>query len=154
MRKADYDLITKNISNLVHLRHELRVNGPIIQTIFHTMPENAHEEKKYLKFWRGKVDHVRHGGSISLAYSEYGTETQSINPREATCVNLWERMTIFWNGDVSLCPKDVDGNWVHGNLSESTIYELWNHDRFETLRSIHMEKRFQEFPFCYNCDME
>jgi radical SAM protein with 4Fe4S-binding SPASM domain len=153
MRKADFDLITENLFGFIRLRNEFTVNGPVIQTIFHTMPENEHEEANYLQYWRGRADHARLGGRISRSFSEHGKEIQDIEPREKSCPYLWEMMTIFWNGDVSMCPQDVDGDRVLGNLGELSIKELWNHDQLQSIRMIHIEERFHEFPFCFRCDL-
>lgn len=152
MRRGNHDRIVKNIFDFLELRSEHQVDGPVIETIFYTMPENQHEEEQYLNYWRGIVDHARLGGRISESFSEYKREG-NIAPREQTCTNIWERMTVFWNGDVTICCEDVDGDWVIGNLKRHSIVETWNCEQLLAIRRIHREKRFQEFPFCRNCDM-
>ena len=152
MRRGNHDRIVKNIFDFLELRSEHQVNGPVIETIFYTMPENQHEEEQYLNYWRGIVDHARLGGRISESFSEY-KRGGNIAPREQTCTNIWERMTVFWNGDVTICCEDVDGDWVIGNLKRHSIVETWNCEQLLAIRRIHREKRFQEFPFCRNCDM-
>jgi MoaA/NifB/PqqE/SkfB family radical SAM enzyme len=39
-----------------------------------------------------------------------------------------------------------------GNLSNTSIKEVWNGDRYKWLRQMHAEKRFDEVSFCKNCD--
>jgi len=151
MTKVNHDRVVANISSFMELRTRLGVNGPVIETMFYTMPENEHEEEQYSKYWRGKVDHARIGGRISEAFARYKGIT--ITPRKQTCKNLWERMTIFWNGNVPLCCQDVDGDWLLGNLKNNSIREIWNCEQLLSVKKIHRERRFPEFPFCYNCDM-
>jgi radical SAM protein with 4Fe4S-binding SPASM domain len=117
------------------------------------MPENEHEERLYENYWRGIVDHARLGGRISASFAEYKLEPKTITPRTRTCANIWERMTVFWNGDVTLCCEDIDGDWILGNLNEQSITEIWNSEKLLAIKKIHKEKRFSEFPFCYMCDM-
>jgi sulfatase maturation enzyme AslB (radical SAM superfamily) len=151
MKKVNHDMVMANISDFMQSRTRLGVNGPVIETMFYTMPENEHEEEQYLKCWRGKVDHARLGGRISESFARHKGIT--IEPRKQTCKNLWERMTIFWNGDATLCCQDVDGDWLLGNLNYNSIREIWNCERLLSIKKIHRGRRFQEFPFCYKCDM-
>lgn len=153
MRGVNHDKVLKNISDFLELRREHRVNGPVVETIFYTIPENEDEEERFLKYWRGKVDHARLGGRISESFSEYKRQGQTIAPRKQTCSNLWERMTVFWNGDVTICCEDVDGDWLLGSLTKHSIREIWNSEQLLSIRKIHKERQFPEFPFCSKCDM-
>lgn len=153
MKGVNHDKVVKNIFDLLELRRDLGINGPVIETIFYDTPENEHEEQEFLMYWRGTVDHVRLGGRISQSFSEYKRETQKVAPRTQTCPNLWERMTIFWNGDVTLCCQDVDGQWLFGNLNERSIKDVWNCERLQSIRQVHHERQFHNFPFCSECDM-
>lgn len=153
MRGIKHDIIINNILNFLELRKGLKINGPIVETMFYIMPKNEHEIKHYEDFWHGKVDHARVVGRISQSFSEYKKEEKAVLSRTKTCPMLWERMTIFWNGDVSLCSQDVDGDWVLGNLRKQSIFEIWNSEKMLSIKRIHMEKRFRDFQFCLSCDM-
>lgn len=152
-RREHYDKAVENLSLFLSLRKKLRVNGPVIETVFYRMPENAHEEREFVKKWRGVVDHVRLGGDISQSFSEYKRDGEQLAVRTDTCLNLWQKMTVFWNGDVTMCCEDVDGDWVLGNLSEQSISEIWNSERLLTIKRIHKEKQLKKLPLCYKCDM-
>ncbi len=151
MKKVNHDVVIANTSGFTEARTRLGVNGPVIETMFYTMPENEHEEEQYFEYWRGKVDHARLGGRISHSFARQ--EGITIAPRKQTCKNLWERMTVFWNGDVTLCCEDVDGDWLLGNLRDSSIREVWNCERLLSIKEIHRKRRFQDLPFCNKCDM-
>ena len=153
MRKGDYDKVVENIHIFLDLRKKLRVNGPIIETTLFTMPENEQEEKEYIKKWRGVVDHMRLGGGISESFSEYKRDRKTPVVRTNTCANLWRKMTIFWNGDVTMCCEDVDGDWILGNLNEQSISEIWNSDKILAIKRVHKQKKFENIPLCYTCDM-
>jgi len=152
MRRGNHDRAVNNIREFVKLRDELGVNGPVISTVFFIMPENEHEAEQYLRYWRGIVDHARLC-RISESFSEHKREGKPRAARTKTCAIIWEKMTIFWNGDVTTCAMDVDGERVLGNLNEQTVSEIWNSEQLLAIRQIHREKRFEELPFCYNCDM-
>jgi radical SAM protein with 4Fe4S-binding SPASM domain len=143
----------KNLRLLLDLRKRLGVNGPIIETVFYRMPENEHEESKFVREWRGVVDHVRVVGDISQSFSEYKQDGVSRVVRTRTCMNLWERMTVFWNGDVTMCCQDVDGDCVLGSLNEQSIKEIWHSRRLLAIKRTHENKRFERIPLCHTCDM-
>ena len=39
-----------------------------------------------------------------------------------------------------------------GSLENKTLEEVWNGERYQWLRQMHTEKRFDEVPFCKDCD--
>jgi radical SAM protein with 4Fe4S-binding SPASM domain len=153
MRGVDHDRVERNLLELLALRKELGTNSPVITTVFYAMPENVREEEQYVQHWRGVVDHARLGGKISESWAEYKRDGKTRTPRQRTCFMLWDRMTIFWNGDVTICGEDVDGELVYGNLNNSSIYELWHSEPLSAIKQIHKEKRFEEIPQCSNCDL-
>lgn len=46
-----------------------------------------------------------------------------------------------------------DSTAVLGHLSEQTVVEIWNGEKYQALRSAHREHRFDDIPYCKNCDM-
>ena len=46
-----------------------------------------------------------------------------------------------------------DSKAVLGHLSENTIEEIWNGEKYEHLREMHRQHRFDEIDYCKGCDM-
>ena len=154
MRGVDHERVFNNVVNFVELRKKLKKRGPTIETVFYLMPENVNELSLYHKRWKGIVDHVKGTANISYSYADYKKEKKDNVPlRQETCMNIWERMTVHWNGDVSMCCEDVDGDYTVGNLSEMTIKEAWNSKKLSHFRKLHKENRFREIALCKNCDL-
>jgi len=152
MKGVNHDKVEQNIFNFLELRKKHRINGPVIETIFYLMPENEQEKDQFMEYWSGKVDHATIVGRISKSFSEYKKGSIVIAPRVHTCVNLWERMSVFWNGDVTLCCIDVNGDYILGSLKEESIMKVWNCQQLLSIKKLHEEKQFRKFPFCANCD--
>jgi len=153
MRGVDHDTVLENIHGVLALRKDLGMNGPVVEVVFYTMPENEHEKERYYNHWRGVVDHVHVVKTISKQFSEFGGETQAAVPvRTNTCVNLWERMAVFWDGDVTTCIADQDGMYRLGNLGEQSIKDIWNGEVLSSIRRLHKEKKFASLPLCSRCD--
>lgn len=154
MKRVNHERVMKNISDFLALRKDHHKNGPVIETIFYPMSENEHEVKLYLKAHQGHADHVRIAGGISSAFSQYNLtdDTQKIKHRTKTCSQLWERLTVFWNGDVTICPQDLDGNRVFGNLAEQSIQEVCRKESLLNTQRIHKQGQFEKIRACYACD--
>jgi MoaA/NifB/PqqE/SkfB family radical SAM enzyme len=154
MKRVNHKRVMENISTFLALRREYHRNGPVLETIFYLMPENEHEVELYLEAYQGYMDHTRLAGSISSAFSEYKTKNENppIKPRTRTCSQLWERLTVFWNGDVTVCPQDLDGNRVFGNLAEQSIREVCMKEELLSIKRIHKQRLFEQIPVCYACD--
>ncbi len=149
MRGIEHERVVANISEFMAMRSRLGMNGPVVETIFYEMPENTGERTSFVRYWRGRVDHVR-VGAISESYRAGGPGPFE---RRQPCSIVKERMAIFWNGDVTWCCADVDGRHVVGNLKTLPLTELWQSPELLRVRTLHSQKRFQEIPFCLKCDM-
>jgi radical SAM protein with 4Fe4S-binding SPASM domain len=151
MRGVIHEQVVGNIANLLEYRRNNGLKGPIIETVFYIMPENRDEEKKYYEYWRKVVDNARVVRSAEQ-YSAYRNNAYQAPVRAKTCNQLWERMTVQWNGNAVLCHADIDGNHVLGNLKERSITELWNGELISRVRNLHRESKFKEHALCRACD--
>ena len=148
MKGVEHERVLDNVYNLLEMRRKLKINGPIIETVFYTMPENEHEESRYLQFWEGKVDHVLVGGKISQQF----TGQRSLPTRKKTCRYLWERMAVFWDGQVARCIADYDGLHMLGSLAHKSIKEIWNSNEALSIKEQHRSKKFGDIELCSQCD--
>jgi radical SAM protein with 4Fe4S-binding SPASM domain len=150
MRGVDHERVEQNLLGLLDLRRRRKMNGPIIQTDFYMIPENQHEAVAYEKHWKGKVDHVLPVRPISTFFSRHGDMSQIIR-KPVSCTQAWERMTVFWNGDVTVCNEDVHGEHVFGNLQTQTIKQLWNDRHFVQFKKLVKRRQFESL-LCAHCD--
>jgi len=148
MSGVSHEQVVGNIAGILAARKSMGMNGPIIEAAIYRMPENAHEIEEFVSRWRGVVDHVREPATISWQFAQGGKCRQ----RSAACKNLHERLTILWNGDVSLCHADLNGWHQLGNMGTMGIREVWNGNALLHFRQMHRERNFAEMPICASCD--
>jgi len=153
MRGVDHYQVLKDLSLLLELRKKMGSNGPAIEVIFYTMPENEDEKWKFYEYWHRVVDHVQVVGAVSKQLAEFkSTRYGSVPVRSRTCTYLWDRMIIFWNGDVTTCMADLDGIHRFGNLREQSISEVWNCETILSIKQLHKKRHFRNLPLCSRCD--
>jgi radical SAM protein with 4Fe4S-binding SPASM domain len=115
------------------------------------MTENRGEEEEYCKYWSKRVDNARVApASEQYALFKEGRAHSSV--RKKTCHQLWERMTVHWNGNVAPCHADIDGSTVLGNLGTQSIHEIWNGEEISRIRELHRQSKFEALPLCAGCD--
>ena len=146
-RGVDHDRVLNNIFKFLELRKKFKVNGPIIGIDFYRLPENEREEDEFTKYWKRIVDHVN-----IFNISQQFAGCNSLPTRTKTCRYLWERMTIYWNGDVTLCNADLHGDYLLGSLEDNSIREIWNSDVLSSVKQKHRDNKFEDLELCRTCD--
>lgn len=95
--------------------------------------------------------------NLSACHSEgdyYESKKLSANRLERLtmpCKVLWLQTHILWNGDVSICCRDYNGELVVGNVFEKTIPEIWKGDIYENYRNAHRKRQIETIPLCKDC---
>jgi radical SAM protein with 4Fe4S-binding SPASM domain len=73
-----------------------------------------------------------------------------IPSRYGFCSHPFESTGIFWNGDITLCCDDYNGELVVGNVRDKTIDEILNGEKAQRIRTA-MEKGILLSSRCQNC---
>ncbi len=76
--------------------------------------------------------------------------TEEIN-HQHPCYFLWSTMDISWDGRVSLCCMDYDTEVVFGDLSKTSIWEVWNSEEMADYRRMHKNLEYSKMPICNKC---
>lgn len=66
------------------------------------------------------------------------------------CPEVYDKLTIAWNGDVRVCCNDYDGHTNLGNVLQSTLPEIWQHPTIRQYRERLAEKDYSG-PLCSVC---
>jgi radical SAM protein with 4Fe4S-binding SPASM domain len=67
------------------------------------------------------------------------------------CTQPWWNLTVLWDGRVVPCCGDVNGIYEYGNLQTSTLEEIWNNEKIQSLRKSFLENKVSN-PLCKNCE--
>lgn len=150
----DFETTMRNIDNFLELKKKMGAKGPRvhISTIQTKLVEHEIEDAK--KYWASR-DVKFHLHKLD---NRVGQDTfDSIAPGEGkiafnrTCDLFLKQAYIVENGDMIICCHDWRQSVVVGNITNSSIREVWNSDRFKTLIYEYMEGNFKNLEICRTC---
>jgi radical SAM protein with 4Fe4S-binding SPASM domain len=72
-------------------------------------------------------------------------------PINIQCLLPFEQMVIRPDGKISLCCKDVYGQYTLGDISYETIASVWNNDMYNNLRKKMISGR-KNIKLCFKCN--
>ncbi len=124
---------------------------PEITLQFIVMPQNAHEEDTFKKYWlsKGVKLKIRKKLGWGDAVQAEGLDIDPGSNERVPCPWLIRTMSIQWSGKVAQCDADYEGNYSPGNISSDTIQQIWQ-GKLKERRDKHWAKQF-DFAPCNTC---
>ena len=141
-----FETVIENIKNLQSLKQELGVVHPKIRVQTVLLPELLPDLKKYKTFWKGVVDEIGF-----LDYQPRVEEKDKILVGDWACPQLWQRLGILANGTIIPCNHDEDAICSLGNIKNTTIKEVWNSTKLNSMRKKHQHGNAHEIGSCKYC---
>lgn len=146
---SDFEMVVRNIKNLLRYKLQNNLKKPRVQLTFVDQKKNHHELKGFVEYWIEKVD----GIYSQREYHHFKlVDRSTIKERKRIpCPHLWRSMVIYWNGQVTVCPMDDNGDLVVGNIYGNSLREIWYGKKFEAIRRLHLKDRYEGL-VCSGCD--
>jgi MoaA/NifB/PqqE/SkfB family radical SAM enzyme len=170
---ADFQETLDNIVRFLHIKKTLRSRKPYVSVQFIRTPRflegaSRESEKRFKAVFRDLpintyryVTPHRYTGEIdeSVTGTTYGYVEKGKRRRLFTrirytpCPYPWYSTHILWDGTVTPCCMDFHSGFVLGNVSHSSICDIWNGDAMTALRRKIGAGNYREIPLCARCDM-
>lgn len=158
----NYGLLESNVKKLVELRKKLNSNHPYIQVTTTILDENEKQIKEFYNKWNKIVDGVDHWYTAFQGLENVERIKPLINRQKIAqhlkereqvrgwkCNEVVTKLSIDWNGDVTACCQDFNGELVAGNINKNTLKEIWNSPKMADLRKVlSQEGGRSKIPFC------
>lgn len=139
-----YDSVTQNLDTL--LRENRRL-GNRVKVIIHLKGDKPYRQitsspdyRRICRLYGRTVCHIddQYDNWAGLVQDDdlpkYHTFRKVHNMSEP-CVELYNGMIIFANGDVGVCRRrDLDAKLVIGNIRECSLKDMWGGERLHTIR--------------------
>ena len=140
-----YDKVIAAIERIIRLRDEMGRKRPKLILSFVRQKDSA-EERAFIEHWSRRADKIH----VTDLHNWAGTlhhESDVTYP----CYRQWLTFTVLWDGRVSLCCADLDGQVVLGDLATQSIADIWNSDAYRRVRREQLENGGPAI--CRNCDL-
>jgi len=159
-RGLKFEEVKRNILEYAKIKTELGLNKKHKCTIVCMKNKKTENNSSKLSkiFGVEGINGVSYSPSINFAGSMDEKELHS-NPKKykvgrriTPCIRLWTNMTIMQNGNVALCCFDYEGKGNLGSIMVNTIQEIWQSEKFNSYRQMHIQKKQELIPLCKNCN--
>ncbi|MBI4612199.1 MAG: radical SAM protein [Planctomycetes bacterium] len=71
--------------------------------------------------------------------------------RRSLCQKIANSLAIHCDGKVPVCAQDYLARWPAGEISETSLEEIWTGPTLSDLAAAHLDGRFDAFPLCPAC---
>jgi radical SAM protein with 4Fe4S-binding SPASM domain len=144
-RGSSYEKLKENILKLAEIRGENL--KPYIHISSTMQGETKEEISSFVNYWDKIVDSVGIGITKPLKKNEKGL----VNYRP--CTEVFHKLTVKWDGQVSACCGDSNNLLVVGNIKDNTLKEIWNNSpELRSIRLLLLNNRHRTLTLCKDCD--
>ncbi len=145
---SEFNEILKNVDHLFNLREKLYKNSQTEIRVSGVNDQKNFSPEKFYDFWMQRSDHV----SVVKPMERWDTYKNKPHPDiNDPCENLFDRIYVWYNGDVNPCDADYKSKLSFGNLNEDTIKNIWNNKIIYKLREDHLNGNRNKHLPCDRC---
>jgi len=150
MRKnKGYYILKREIKGLVSLRGERDL--PFIQVNSTILDETQEQIDTFLDYWQfvDKVDYWYTSFERLKNVDDKLRARQRVQEHTSNgfrCNEVMTKLSVNWNGDVTACCGDFDGELVVGNILDKSLKSIWQGKAMAKIRN-----SIDTIPFCKLC---
>lgn len=148
----NYNLIEENVLEIIHQKKSMGTGTPLIYVRMIKNKKTLREIGAFRKKWSPYNVIV----DIREEHNYAGKIDSSINnlkTRRYPCYHLWFSPGISWDGEMSMCCCDWDRTGVVGNVKKNTIAEIWQGEKMDELRRLHLSGEYTQIELCRDCNV-
>lgn len=158
-----FNILKDNVEQAVSLRKKMGKKLPFIRVKFLETDRNIHEKDIFKRQWKGVADSIFFEKDLSIWDGKSDKVNKFIKsmkcylknygdlPVRYPCDRLWYLLAIHWDGAVSPCVCDWNGENVIGDVKRQSIKEIWHSDILMNYRANHINGTFEKIKLCSVC---
>jgi len=152
MNKDAFEYCLSNIKQLINLKTIHHATHPeiIINAMKNTLNhKNIHRVNTIFKNDQVTIRHNQCSFNPVTMDTDLRLDKTSIN-RKYPCYQLYDRLVIFWDGQITVCCVDNEGFLTIGHVNEG-LRSVFNGKKLRQHRQLHRHGRYP--PLCQRCDL-
>lgn len=161
-RNVSFDRVVANCESIIRMRNE---GGHRTRFLirFIRQESNKDEWEPFREFWQRRISEERRdfisaynahswGGEISTKDSIVKDGFRDPVIEKQACYQIFEILYILSDGSVPLCSEDwLCADYCFGSVAEGSPIEIWNSDRFNAIREVHLAGNKTSMRKCGEC---
>lgn len=148
---GDYSILIYNINRLIEYKKNNNLIKPFIRVQMVRSKINEHEVEDYLSYWGTNVDDVRISDVMNRGQGDKLSVGDQITIGRTRCPQPFQRLIIARNGMISPCCGDWGQDFVVGDISDSSILDVWNGDKLNNFRKMQNDVNLDNIEPCKDC---
>jgi MoaA/NifB/PqqE/SkfB family radical SAM enzyme len=158
-----YNKLKSNILKLIEMRGNK--SKPFIHISSTVTDESEREIEDFVNYWGHIVDSVGIGKTNLSRMPDHkikSTETinkikvlrkrETIEKDYRPCNEIYQKLSVNWDGKVTCCCGDYDDFLIVGNISYDTLYNIWNSSReLKAFRELLDNMMHKSLTLCNTC---
>lgn len=153
----NYNQVQKNIKYITKLKKQLKSDKPKIILDFLEFNLNKTETQKFINKWKNTVDNICisqiHDWSNKKQINLKNKINNYVEFSQSPCRLPFTEMLINWDGTVSLCCQDIDGEVILGNTNKESLIKIWQNKKYQEIRKSHLKLKTNDLKLCKNCKL-
>lgn len=141
---AKYDRILRNIETIMELKSKRGYSHPRVRVQSVRFPDL--DVDVYTNFWKSRCDEV-----AMIDYKDVNIRNEEIIKEGWACPQLWQRMTIEWDGTIMPCNNDDFRLLSPGNIKDKSISSCWHAPIVDRARDLHHQGFSHLVNACKGC---
>ncbi|MCL2015880.1 MAG: SPASM domain-containing protein [Defluviitaleaceae bacterium] len=111
----------------------------------------------YINIGKTKLEHIdiENAANLNNEQKQLLTDLKSkeslVKKRLKICPEVFGKLSVDWDGQVTACCADYDGNMIIGDINKNTIAEIFHSDIAENYRQILRKREFTKIRQCNSC---
>lgn len=151
--RGKYERVFANIHRLFELKNELGSANPHVTMQIIRTTVNAQEVEPFVAYWKDYADRVsvtNIGITVSENIMRFSLRGGTRSPARKPCEQPWQRISVLWDGAVTVCCNDFEGSLIIGHVGQESLLDLWHGAKLAALRKRHAMLDFQGL-VCNTC---
>ncbi len=140
--------VINNVYNFAQLRNRSYPDTHIrLSMVMYETPEYMAQFEGLKTMWKNLVDAVGYG-----FYIEHDANSQEFPKVEGFhCEQLFQRMFLKYNGNVTVCCFDEKDEITVGNWREEDLKNIWVNEKYREMRDTHISGNYCDISLCRRC---
>lgn len=150
--KGFFDTVVSNIESFFELKKNNKKNR--LHTVLKVTATkyNLAELPAIIRKWIDVFDEIQISPMVVYEDVDMSFYDKEKSLRDI-CIEPFQKLVIFWNGDVSVCCYDINGYLKVGNILQESILNIWRGRTINQIRNKIKAKQYGQLTCCKNCEL-